>query len=235
MLKHGDMPAEMPPNWGVYFAVADADATVAKAQGARRRGVHGADRHRARAIRRPRRQPGRRLQRAQAQVVAGEEPVERRRLGRTGHESSVAILGGAACWAASVEEAGAWLRLALDHGVNHLDIAPQYGAAEVGGRAESGGSPRRALHRRQDAAGQPRGRGGPVRHDAAAAPRRGPRPLPGPCGDDAGRAGPPFGRARADRGLPRPGATPASPASPGTTSRCRVSTSRRCAASTSTR
>lgn len=56
--------------------------------------------------------------------------MERRRLGRTGHQSSVAILGGAACWAASVEEAGAWLQLALDHGVNHLDIAPQYGAAE---------------------------------------------------------------------------------------------------------
>jgi aryl-alcohol dehydrogenase-like predicted oxidoreductase len=56
--------------------------------------------------------------------------VERRRLGRTGHESSVAVLGGAACWAATVEEAGEWLRLALSHGVNHLDIAPQYGAAE---------------------------------------------------------------------------------------------------------
>jgi aryl-alcohol dehydrogenase-like predicted oxidoreductase len=56
--------------------------------------------------------------------------MERRRLGRTGHESSVAVLGGAACWAATVEEAGEWLLLALDHGVNHLDIAPQYGAAE---------------------------------------------------------------------------------------------------------
>jgi aryl-alcohol dehydrogenase-like predicted oxidoreductase len=56
--------------------------------------------------------------------------MERRRLGRTGHESSVAVLGGAACWAATVEEAGDWLQLALDHGVNHLDIAPQYGAAE---------------------------------------------------------------------------------------------------------
>jgi aryl-alcohol dehydrogenase-like predicted oxidoreductase len=51
-------------------------------------------------------------------------------LGRTGHESSVAVLGGAACWAATVEEAGEWLRSALAHGVNHLDIAPQYGAAE---------------------------------------------------------------------------------------------------------
>ena len=56
--------------------------------------------------------------------------MERRRLGRTGHESSVAVLGGAACRSATVDEAGEWLRLALAHGVNHLDIAPQYGAAE---------------------------------------------------------------------------------------------------------
>jgi aryl-alcohol dehydrogenase-like predicted oxidoreductase len=56
--------------------------------------------------------------------------VEQRRLGRTGHESSVAVLGGAACWAATPEQAGEWLRLALSRGVNHLDIAPQYGAAE---------------------------------------------------------------------------------------------------------
>jgi aryl-alcohol dehydrogenase-like predicted oxidoreductase len=57
--------------------------------------------------------------------------VEQRRLGRTGHFSSVAILGGAACWGASLEEAGAWLELARSRGVNHLDIAPQYGAAEA--------------------------------------------------------------------------------------------------------
>ena len=30
MLKNENMPAEMPPNWGVYFAVADLDATLAK-------------------------------------------------------------------------------------------------------------------------------------------------------------------------------------------------------------
>ena len=42
----------------------------------------------------------------------------------------MAVLGGAACWKATVDEAGEWLRLALDRGVNHLDIAPQYGAAE---------------------------------------------------------------------------------------------------------
>ena len=57
--------------------------------------------------------------------------MERRRLGRTGHQSSVAILGGAACWAATPEAAGAWLRLARQRGVNHLDIAPQYGRAEA--------------------------------------------------------------------------------------------------------
>ena len=56
--------------------------------------------------------------------------MERRRLGRTGHESSVAVLGGAACWKATVDEAGEWLQFALERGVNHLDIAPQYGAAE---------------------------------------------------------------------------------------------------------
>ena len=59
--------------------------------------------------------------------------MERRRLGRTGHDSSIAILGGAAFWedgpgAAEAAEQG--FRRALDAGVNHLDIAPQYGAAE---------------------------------------------------------------------------------------------------------
>ena len=56
--------------------------------------------------------------------------MQRRRLGRTGHESSLAILGGAAFWDSSPEEAERGFRMALDAGVNHLDIAPQYGAAE---------------------------------------------------------------------------------------------------------
>jgi aryl-alcohol dehydrogenase-like predicted oxidoreductase len=56
--------------------------------------------------------------------------MERRRLGRTGHESTVAILGAAAFWQATPEEAAAGFGMALDRGVNHLDIAPQYGAAE---------------------------------------------------------------------------------------------------------
>jgi aryl-alcohol dehydrogenase-like predicted oxidoreductase len=57
--------------------------------------------------------------------------MERRRLGRTGHESSVAILGGAAFWMATPEEGAAGLQLALSRGVNHLDIAPQYGNAQA--------------------------------------------------------------------------------------------------------
>ncbi len=32
MLKNDMMPAEMPPNWGVYFAVTDTDASVEKAK-----------------------------------------------------------------------------------------------------------------------------------------------------------------------------------------------------------
>ncbi|MEY2404895.1 MAG: hypothetical protein QOD38_2446, partial [Acidimicrobiaceae bacterium] len=57
--------------------------------------------------------------------------MERRRLGRTGHESSVAILGGAAYWMSTPEDAKASLKLALSRGVNHLDIAPQYGDAQA--------------------------------------------------------------------------------------------------------
>lgn len=42
----------------------------------------------------------------------------------------MAILGGAAFWEADEIAAGRGLALALERGVNHLDIAPQYGAAE---------------------------------------------------------------------------------------------------------
>jgi len=54
-----------------------------------------------------------------------------RRLGRTEHESSVAILGGAAFWATETsDDARPAFEMALARGVNHLDIAPQYGNAE---------------------------------------------------------------------------------------------------------
>ncbi|MEY2475927.1 MAG: hypothetical protein QOG87_1242 [Actinomycetota bacterium] len=56
--------------------------------------------------------------------------METRRLGRTGHDSSVAILGAAAFWQGDREAAERGFNAALDAGVNHLDIAPQYGEAE---------------------------------------------------------------------------------------------------------
>jgi aryl-alcohol dehydrogenase-like predicted oxidoreductase len=56
--------------------------------------------------------------------------METRRLGRTGHQSSIAILGGAAFALANEEDAVGGFDLALGRGVNHLDIAPRYGAAE---------------------------------------------------------------------------------------------------------
>lgn len=54
-----------------------------------------------------------------------------RRLGRTGHESAVAVLGGAAFGRATPADAEAAFREALERGVNHLDVAPRYGEAEV--------------------------------------------------------------------------------------------------------
>lgn len=57
--------------------------------------------------------------------------MARRRLGRTDHESSVAILGGAAFARCTPEEAEQGFAWAIERGVNHLDIAPRYGDAEA--------------------------------------------------------------------------------------------------------
>ncbi len=56
--------------------------------------------------------------------------METRRLGRTEHRSSVAILGAAAYWGSTPEDTAASFERALEAGVNHLDIAPQYGLAQ---------------------------------------------------------------------------------------------------------
>ena len=55
--------------------------------------------------------------------------MEKRRLGRTGHHSTVVTLGAAGLKNVSQETADEVVQLALDHGVNHLDIAPTYGQA----------------------------------------------------------------------------------------------------------
>lgn len=54
-----------------------------------------------------------------------------RRLGRTGHQSSVAILGTAAYGRSNPDEVAGSFHAALDAGVNHIDVAPTYGSAEV--------------------------------------------------------------------------------------------------------
>jgi aryl-alcohol dehydrogenase-like predicted oxidoreductase len=60
--------------------------------------------------------------------------VEKRRLGRTGHMSSIITLGCAVLgwgYARSQEECDKIIELALSHGVNHFDVAPAYGEAEL--------------------------------------------------------------------------------------------------------
>lgn len=56
--------------------------------------------------------------------------METRRLGRTGHESTLVILGTAAFWEIDQEGANAALNLAMERGINHIDIAPGYQMAE---------------------------------------------------------------------------------------------------------
>jgi aryl-alcohol dehydrogenase-like predicted oxidoreductase len=57
--------------------------------------------------------------------------VERRRLGRIGHRSSVLIYGGAALSDVSQDVADGSIRLALDAGINHFDTAADYGDSEL--------------------------------------------------------------------------------------------------------
>ena len=56
--------------------------------------------------------------------------MEVRRLGRTDHHSSLAILGGAAFWDSDPDSTATAFAAAIEAGVNHLDVAPQYGRAQ---------------------------------------------------------------------------------------------------------
>jgi predicted aldo/keto reductase-like oxidoreductase len=57
--------------------------------------------------------------------------VEQRRLGRSGHQSSVLIYGAAALAEVDQDSADASVQLALDAGINHFDVAASYGDAEL--------------------------------------------------------------------------------------------------------
>jgi aryl-alcohol dehydrogenase-like predicted oxidoreductase len=56
--------------------------------------------------------------------------MKTRRLGRTGHESALAIFGSAAFYEISQADADDAMALVIDAGVNHIDVAPSYGLAE---------------------------------------------------------------------------------------------------------
>src|SRR4051794_21619534 len=57
--------------------------------------------------------------------------MERRRLGRLGHESSVILYGGAALSEVDQDTADRSVQEALDGGINHFDVAAGYGEAEL--------------------------------------------------------------------------------------------------------
>ncbi len=57
--------------------------------------------------------------------------MERRRLGRTGHMSTVVTFGAAGIGRVDQETADRAIETALGHGVNHVDVAPRYGEAEL--------------------------------------------------------------------------------------------------------
>ena len=55
--------------------------------------------------------------------------MEKRTLGRTGHHSTVVTFGTAALGRVTQDVADVAVELVLEHGVNHIDIAPTYGQA----------------------------------------------------------------------------------------------------------
>jgi predicted aldo/keto reductase-like oxidoreductase len=57
--------------------------------------------------------------------------VQQRRLGRLGHQSSVLIYGAAALSEVDQDTADASVRVALEAGINHFDVAAGYGDAEL--------------------------------------------------------------------------------------------------------
>jgi predicted aldo/keto reductase-like oxidoreductase len=57
--------------------------------------------------------------------------VQQRRLGRLGHQSSILIYGAAALAEVDQDTADTSIRLALDAGINHFDVAASYGEAEL--------------------------------------------------------------------------------------------------------
>ena len=56
--------------------------------------------------------------------------MKTRRLGRTNHESTLAIFGAAAFYEVPQKQADETMELVIASGINHIDVAPSYGQAE---------------------------------------------------------------------------------------------------------
>jgi predicted aldo/keto reductase-like oxidoreductase len=59
-----------------------------------------------------------------------ERKLNKRRFGRTNHESTLAIFGAAAFFEISQKQADQTMELVIASGINHIDVAPSYGQAE---------------------------------------------------------------------------------------------------------
>lgn len=57
--------------------------------------------------------------------------MEKRRFGRTGHMSTLAIFGAAAFSEVEQKDADRVMEMVIEAGVNHIDVAPSYGQAEL--------------------------------------------------------------------------------------------------------
>ena len=57
--------------------------------------------------------------------------LQKRRLGRIGWKASILTLGGCGLGNLNQEKADVWVKVALRHGVNMVDVAPAYGQAEL--------------------------------------------------------------------------------------------------------
>jgi aryl-alcohol dehydrogenase-like predicted oxidoreductase len=57
--------------------------------------------------------------------------LEKRRLGKTEHQSSIITFGGFGLSRATQKEADAAIEMALKAGINHIDVSPIYGQAEA--------------------------------------------------------------------------------------------------------
>ncbi len=57
--------------------------------------------------------------------------IEKRPFGNTGHNSSAVIFGAAALWECDQSTADGVLEQLFQYGVNHIDVAPAYGDAEL--------------------------------------------------------------------------------------------------------